>query len=174
MKDEKDQNLENEANAGEKAGDSNKEETVPYWRFKEVVDKRKALEAELQGFQNEKKRKDEEELGWKEKFEKRDKEYSELLTSTKTETLRTKAIAGLVEKGFSNKVANLIVKSANLDDNIDKFLKEAEKEYADMLPKKEKPNILYPQNNITEMEQSTKHLSGVKEVTEHLLHQRKT
>lgn len=144
MSDEKTTNKENvtPSQEDEKKGDV---KMVPLSALHEERDKRKALEAEILVFKTEKERKDEEDLGWKEKFEKRDREFNELQASHKQDRLRSKALAALTELKFPTKLATALINSQTLDDsNVDKVVKNLAKEYEEFIPKNSADTVLAP------------------------------
>lgn len=169
MSDEKNQNLEKQAGAGVKANTAEKEETIPYWRFKEVVDQRKQVEKRLEALEKAEQDKKDEDLTFKEKFEKKERELNNLIKQTKLDSLRSKASSMLMDKGFPRKIIDPVIRSTELtEDTLDTVIKRVEKEYEEFLPKKEKPAVMYPTNDTLNKEQKTIKPTGFRAVAEQL------
>jgi len=122
------------------------EKTVPLAALAEERGRRRELEAKLKTFEEADRKKQEEDLSWKNKFEKRDTEYNTLKEDTKKSALRSAATERLLSEGFPKKLIDPVIKSADLtEDNLDKTVKSIAKDFEEFKTKQNNvPSLLHP------------------------------
>jgi len=118
--------------------------TVPSYRLKEEADKRRAAEAKLAEFEKAEQARKDEELSFKERYDKVSNEFESFKTNVERDKLKNEFVSKAVELGFPIKIAKLGAPNDLSEDNMKDNLKTFTKEFSEFLPQKEEPKPVNP------------------------------
>jgi len=121
------ENVENESN-------EQKTSMVPSYRLREVTEKRKEVEKELEAYKAADRERQDADKSFEQKYNDLSTEFTSYKENVSKQTLKNELTGQLVELGFPRKIANLVDTSSLTEDNMKDQVKSFAKEMAEFLP----------------------------------------
>ena len=114
------------------------ENTVPSYRLKEEADRRRTAETELAELKAKEQARADEDLSYKERYDKKVTEFDTFKKDTATKALQSTFVQEATALGFPTKIAKLGAPDNLSEDNMKDSLKAFTKEFAEFLPEQKK------------------------------------